>query len=433
MTYKIKIPKILFLALDLARFYRCVYFNTNDLAELANKYKKDLVRQRADKTDYKYLDDTKHGGLRGNFSTLLTWKGFVKKGSVIVNICSIGKDKRLANAICKGEIILDKKDLTAYTTNKKLKQLLEIEAWLLNVREGQAHIKVMLERNKKIQLKRDNDNFPKVSVVKTSKDQYFIRAIVNNFADNKNTIFEYNISDLWKGTKIKKKNLHVLIVIPNKKNPWSRIYAVRNEDLFKHKPILIYVDLRKNICFDKHDNSYKLYTLEEALGEFSNGEANIEKRLEHRWEDIKLRECDIEVGSNKTKKDEFNIFLDKFLEWEKIFHIDDKKVVDIKVSSSGGPDVILIYSGGTTQKLELEHTWKDYISHKHHQDNAWSGSWLFADEEWDENKIFSLFKGLKQSHDKRIPDVFLCIHNGERKSYRVNWSKGTFEEISLKF
>ena len=108
MTYRIKIPKIMFLALDIARFYRRVYFNTNDLAELANKYKKDLVRQRADKTDYKYFDDTKHGGLRGNFSTLITWKGFVKRGSVIVSRYSIGKDGRLANAICKGEIILNK-------------------------------------------------------------------------------------------------------------------------------------------------------------------------------------------------------------------------------------------------------------------------------------------------------------------------------------
>ncbi|MDP3732345.1 MAG: hypothetical protein Q8R31_04895 [Candidatus Omnitrophota bacterium] len=433
MTYKIKIPKIMFLALDIARFYRRVYFNTNDLAELANKYKKDLVRQRADKTDYKYLDDTKHGGLRGNFSTLVTWKGFVKRGSTIVNRCSIGKDGRLVNAICKGEIILNKEDLTAHTTNKKLKRLLELETWLLNIREGQAHIKVMLERNKKIQLKRDNDNFPKVSVVKTSREQYFIRAIVNNFADNKNSILEYNISDLWEGTKLKKKNLHVLIVIPSKKNPWDKIYAVRNEDLFKHKPILIYVDLRKNICFDKHDNGYKLYTLEEALNEFSNGEANIEKRLEHRWEDIKLRECDIEVDSHKTKKDEFNIFLDKFLEWKKIFYIDGKKVVDIKVSSSGGPDVILIYSGGTTQKLELEHSWQDYIVHKHHEDNAWSGSWLFADEEWDGDKILNLFKALKPVHNERIPDVFLCVYRKQRKAYRVNWGSGVFEEIDLKF
>lgn len=433
MTYKIRIPKILFLALDIAKFYRRDFFNTNDLAKLANRYKKDLVRQRADKTDYKYLDDTKFGGLRGNFSTLITWKGLVKRGSTIVNRCSIGRDGRIVNAICKGEIILNREDLAAYTNNKKLKQLLELEAWLLNIRERQAHIKLMLENNSKIHLKRDNDNFPKVSVVKTSKEQYFIRALVNNFADNKNTILEYSIYNLWEGTKLKKKNLHLLIVIPSKNNPWDKIYAIRNEDLFKNKPILIYVDLKRNICSDKYSNVYKLYTLEEAIDNFSHGDANIEKRLEHNWEDLKLRECDREVDFSKTKQDEFNIFLNNFLDWKKSFYVDGKRVVDIRVSSSGGPDVILIYSGGTTQKLELEHGWKDYINHKHYQDNAWSDSWLFADEEWNEYKVFDLFKGLKPIHNKRIPDVFLCIHNGKRKAYRANWDKGAFEEINLKF
>lgn len=52
--YKVEIPKILFLALDIASFYRKSFFNTNDLAELSNRYKSDLVRQRVDKKDYKY-------------------------------------------------------------------------------------------------------------------------------------------------------------------------------------------------------------------------------------------------------------------------------------------------------------------------------------------------------------------------------------------
>jgi len=64
---KVKIPKILFLALDSASFYRRSFYNTNDLVKLANKYKKDLVRQRVDKLDYKSLEDTKFGGLRENF------------------------------------------------------------------------------------------------------------------------------------------------------------------------------------------------------------------------------------------------------------------------------------------------------------------------------------------------------------------------------
>jgi hypothetical protein len=433
MTYKIKIPKILFLALDIARFYRRDYFNTSDLAKLANRYKKDLVRQRADKTDYKYLEDTKFGGLRGNFSTLTTWKGFIKRGSTIVYRCSIGRDGRIVNAVRKGEIILNKKDLTAYTNNENLKKLLETEAWLLNVRERQAHIKLMLEKNIKIDLKRDIDNFPKESVVVTSKGQYFIRALVNNFADNKNTILEYSIDNLWGGTKLKKNNLHLLLVIPSKDNPWDKIYAIKNEELFQHKPMLIYVDLKKKICFDKNKKNYKLYTLDEAIADFSYGDANIEKRLEHSWKDLKLRECDREVDFRETKKDEFNIFLDKFLDWKKIFYIEGKEVVDIKVSSSGGPDVILIYSGGTMQKLELEHGWKDYINHKHYQDSAWSGTWLFADEEWDGSKILNLFKGFKLIHNKRVPDVFLCIHDGKRKAYKVNWNSGIFEEVDLRF
>ena len=83
--HKIELPKILFLALDIASFYRNNFFNTNDLAELSNRYKSDLVRLTVNKTDYKYLDDTRFGGLRGNFSTLLTWRGLVKRGSLIVN------------------------------------------------------------------------------------------------------------------------------------------------------------------------------------------------------------------------------------------------------------------------------------------------------------------------------------------------------------
>ncbi|GAH57941.1 unnamed protein product, partial [marine sediment metagenome] len=144
--YKIEIPKILFLALDISHFSRHSFFNTNDLTILANRYKKELVRQRKDKTDYKYLEDTNFGGLRGNFSTLLTWRGLIKRGSRIVSIYSIGKDNRLVNAVYNGKIILDRSALCAYTTDEKLKRILENESWLLNVREKQAHVKVMLEK-----------------------------------------------------------------------------------------------------------------------------------------------------------------------------------------------------------------------------------------------------------------------------------------------
>ena len=71
-----------------------------------------------------------------------------------------------------------------------------------------------------------------------------------------------------------------------------------------------------------------------------------------------------------------------FLNLKKTFSIDNKDVIDYSMSSSGGCDVLLKYSGGTTQKLELEHDWKNYLDHKHHENNAWSDAWLFAEQEW---------------------------------------------------
>jgi len=431
--FKIKIPKILFLALDIASFYRRSFYNTNDLVKLANRYKKDLVRQRADKIDYKYLDDTNFGGLRGNFSTLLTWKGFVKKGSLIVNYCSVGRDGRLINAICNGEIILDRESFTVNTNNEKLAKLIETESWLFNIREGQAHIKTMLDKNPQIPLKRDHAAFPKESVVKSLTNQYFIRALVNNFVGSDNKILEYNIINLWEGKKFNKKNLHLLIVVPAKNDPWHKILAVRNEDLFANKPLLLDVDLKKNICFDKRGNRYELYSLDEAIKEFSTGDENIKQRLSYKWEDLKKREAKTEVELKEIKEDEFSIFLDKFLNWRKEFYIDNKKVVNVKLSSSGGPDVMLLFSGGTMQKLELEHEWKNYLDHGHYKDNAWSGVWLFAEEEWDANKIIKIFKQFKSIHHDRIPDIFLCIEKGIRKVYRAKWDRDIFEEVNLKF
>lgn len=431
--FKIKIPKILFLALDSASFYKRSFYNTNDLVKLANKYKENLVRQRVDKLDYKSLDDTKFGGLRGNFSTLLTWKGFVKRGTSVVSYYSVGRDGRLINAICSGDIILDGKNFIANTNNKKLADLLEIESWLFGVREGQAHIKIMLQKNPNIPLKRDSVNFPKESVAKSSKDQYFIRALVNNFLGSDNKILEYNITNLWGGKKFNKKNIHLLLVVPTKNNPWHEILAVKNEDLFINKPLLLDIDLEKHICFDKKGNRYKLYSLDEALKEFSAGDDNIEQRLDYKWEDLKKNASKTEIEFREIKEDEFSVFLDRFLNWHKEFDIDNKRVVGIKVSSSGGPDVILSFSGGTIQKLELEHEWKNYLEHGHHKDNAWSGAWLFAEEEWDEDKIIKIFSYLKPLHQDRIPDVFLCLKNGEKKAYRANWGANIFEEINVKF
>jgi len=430
--YKVKIPKILFLALDMASFYRRSFFNTNDLTEYANKYKNDLVRMRSDKIDYKYLDDTNFGGLRGNFSTLLTWKGFVKRGNLIISRYNIGKDNKLINSVCNGKIILDKESLTANTNDKKLKRILEQESSLLNIREKQAHIKQMLEKNSDVPLSRDFVNFPKASVVK-SNNRYFIRSMINNYADEKKSIIEYSILNLWEGKKLKKKNIHPLIVIPSDKNSWDKIYAIRNEDLFDEKPLLLYVDIAKKECFDKKEKKYKLYILGEAIQEFSSGDENIEKRLDYDWEELKKRECKEEIEQKEIKEDEYSVFVNLFLDWKKNFIINNKKVINIKVSSSGGPDVILFFSGGTNQKVELEHTWKSYIDHGHYKHNAWSNVWLYSEEEWNKDLILKLFKELKKIHHERIPDVFLCIHNNERKAYKVNWDNEKFDEMKLKF
>lgn len=69
MIYSIKLPKILYLIFLISKFAKSgKYYNTNDLNKLANNLQPDLVRLRQDKNDYKFLDDTKFGGSRGNFS-----------------------------------------------------------------------------------------------------------------------------------------------------------------------------------------------------------------------------------------------------------------------------------------------------------------------------------------------------------------------------
>src|SRR3989344_2161503 len=274
--FKVEIPKILFLALDIASFYRNNFFNTNDLTELSNRYKSDLVRLKVNKKDYKYLDDTRFGGLRGNFSTLLTWRGLVKRGSSIVNTYSLGRDDRLVNAIHNGEIILDPDGFVAHTENEKLKKLLETEVWFLNVRESQAHVKVMLSRNPNLPLKRDSDNFPKESVFVSTNVQYFIRSLVNNFINTNGIELQFSIINFWEGKKFKRFNLHPLFVLPHKDNPWGGgIYAIKNEDLWGKKPLLLNINLETKKCVDEKGNKYTLVPLEGAVQEFSKANANI--------------------------------------------------------------------------------------------------------------------------------------------------------------
>ena len=430
--YKINLQKTFFLALEISSHYNKSYYNTNDLVKLANQYKADLVRTRTDKKDYKYLDDTKFGGLRGNFSTLLTLKGFVKRGNKIVPYYSLGMDGRIVNAVNNGEIILDSSDLTANTANERLKDLLEQEVFLSKVRENQAHIKVMLEKDSvKLGIKRDN-TFKKDSVVVSSNGQYFLRGLLNNFINN-NTI-EYNLYNYWSGKKIIKKNMHLLISIPSKDNSWAELYAIKFEDLIKNKPMYLMISVDTKKCIDRLGNIYNLYSLEQAKAEFSDGNANINERLTYKWRDLINKECSDEVEIQKeVKQQETWVFIDKFLKFKKTFSIDGKDVIDYSISSSGGCDVLLKYSGGTTQKLELEHDWKNYLLHKHHENNAWSNAWLFAEEEWDSNLIIKLFQPLKEKHGERVPDVFLCFEKGQRKAYKANWNNKSFEEVELKF
>lgn len=431
--YEIKLPKVLILALSVAKHYRKSFFNTSDLARLANQYSSHLVRTRSDKKDYKYEEDTRFGGLRGNLSTLLTWRGLVKKGNTISGYFSIGRDDRILNAVSKGEVVLSLENKTAHTNNLRLKELLETEAWLYNVRESQAHITEYIKRNPSIGLVRDMASFPKESVVISKNGQCFIRAIVNNFVDSKNKILEFSILNLWDGTKFKKTNIHPIIVIPTKDDSWSEVYALKNEDIYNTKPLTLYVDIENLVCTDKSGNTYELHKLDEAFETFSKKEENIQNRLNYNWAEVRKHECEEEAEQKQVKENEFSVFLSKFLNWDKTFTIDGKDVVDMNVSGSGGPDVRLKYSGGTVQNLELEHDWKNYLEHGHQNSNAWAGSWIFAEEEWDKNKIIKLFSEQKKLNGARIPDVFLCLERGQRKAYRADWSNNTFNEIPLSF
>jgi hypothetical protein len=346
---------------------------------------------------------------------------------------SLGRDDRIVNAVSNGEIILDSSDLSANTTNERLKDLIESEVWLSKVRENQAHIKLMLGKDSiKLGIKRDNDNFKKDSVVISNNGQYFIRSLLNNFVSN--NILEYNLYNYWSGKKISKRNMHPLLVIPSKENSWNEIYAVKFEELFEKQPMFLRVFLDSKICTDRVGNTYNLYRLDQALKEFSDGNGNINDRLLYKWKELQKKECTDETEIQKeTKQQESWVFIDKFLKFKRTFSIDGMDVVDLSVSSSGGCDVLLKYSGGTTQKLELEHDWKNYLDHKHHENNAWSNAWLFAEQEWDPNLIIKLFQPLKNKHGDRVPNVFLCFENGQRKAYKADWEKKIFLELPTSF
>ena len=86
---------------------------------------------------------------------------------------------------------------------------------------------------------------------------------------------------------------------------------------------------------------YKLYSFDEALAEFSREDENIKELLDYDWDKLKKQYCENEIDYEVRREDEFSTFLRLFLDWKRNFSIDGKDVVDIKIISSGGPDVEL--------------------------------------------------------------------------------------------
>lgn len=212
------------------------------------------------------------------------------------------------------------------------------------------------------------------------------------------------------------------------------MYAVKNEDLYKRKPLLLNVNLSTKVCEDENGNTYQLYPFLDALTEFSKENANIKNRLNYQWGSIKEKYCEREVDCEVRKEDEFSNFLRLFLNWQRHFFMGDKEVVDIRVISSAGPDVELVFAGGTIQKLELEHLWNNYLEHGHHTNNAFRKTWIFSEEVFDFPKILKLFSGQKFQNNDRIPDIFLSIDkSGRAHAYKIDWVNKQFTELGLRF
>lgn len=434
MGFSVSLPKILYLTLLISKFARNEkYYNTNDLIKIANNLKPELVRLRKDKNDYKFLDDTNFGGLRGNFSTVLTFRGFVNRNNTYIAYYGLGSNDRLFNAFKKGEIILDSQNYCAYTNNIELKNLLEKEVNNFTIRENQAHIKKFLEKNNNFPLKRDTINFPKIAVLKSENNQYFLRILFNTFkADN---IVEFNMFNYLEGAKIKQFNIHPLFVVPSYNNAWEEFYVIDSKEILLNHPLFINFDKRTKRFYDNNKNEYSYYTLDESLEKLSNQSGNIPERLSYDWQKVRVELVDDYVErTSEVQKDEFSLFLKNFLNWKKSFSIYGKDVVDMTVSSSGGPDVILTFSGGTTQKMELEHKWNNYILHKHYTSQVWKDAWLYADEEWDFDKIVQIFSPYLSKYINSIPKVFLCVNNktNQKECYEVDWNNLTFKKIDIK-
>lgn len=434
MKYEIDLSKILYLALFISKFAKkAKYYNTNDLIKMANEIKPELVRIRKDKNDYKFFDDTNFGGLRGNFSTVLTLRGFIKKSNKYTPYYGIGKTDRLFNAFLNGNIILDAQCYKAYTNDDKLRKLLEKEAKNHTIRETQAHIKIFLNNHKDFPLVRDDVNFKKVAVLKSKNNQYFLRVLFNTFVSD--DIIEFNMLNYLSGKKIKQFNMHALFSIPSYEEAWGEFYVIDSKEILLNTPLFMYYDKTHNKFYDNNHNIYHHYALDEGLEKLSGQNGNIDERLSYDWEKIKKQLTDdVIIEQKDNEDDEYSVFVEKFLKWKKDFTIYNKEVVDLKVSSSGGPDVTLKYSGGTTQKLELEHKWDNYILHQHYKSQAWKGVWLYADEEWNFEKIKQVFIPYLEEYRDNIPEVFLCVneHTKEKEAYEVDWDTYSYVKIDIK-
>lgn len=433
MKYTVELPKILCLILIISKFAKKEkYYNTNDLIKIANKIKPELVRLRKDKNDYKYFDDTNFGGLRGNLSTALTLRGLVKKNNSYSPYYGIGKNDRLFNAYRNGDIILDSREYKAYTNNHELKKLLESEARNLSIRESQAHIKVFLKKNSTFPLVRDDINFKKICVLKSENDQYFLRILFNTFTSDK--VVEFNMYNYLSGPKVKQFNMHALFVIPSEDNIWNEFYVIDSKEILTKGPLLMYFHKEIKKFYDANGNIYPSYTLEDSLKAVSDQNGNIKERLNYNWNELRKRIVeDTVVERSVVEQDEFSVFLNDYLKWEKEFTIYGKKVINLTVSSSGGADVILEFAGGTTQKLELEHKWNNYIIHQHYKSSAWEDVWLYAEEEWNFDKVKQVFSPYISEYINNIPKTFLCTdkNNGQKKAYEVDWLNFTYKEIEV--
>ena len=81
----------------------------------------------------------------------------------------------------------------------------------------------------------------------------------------------------------------------------------------------------------------------------------------------------------------------------------------------------------------MEHKWNNYILHQHYKSSAWKNAWLYAEEEWNFEKVKQVFSPYVSEYLDNIPKVFLCTdkNDGQKKAYEVNWADLTYREIEV--